>query len=257
MNPDLIDLPGNGEGFPRQLSSREKEWLFSLLPEDRPGYSLYRRKIEPLYVLGHGRFSDTSLVLGKREDSLDDTMPPAPVFAIGSLTFEETEVYVTINEELESQIEVDISRTGNKILPAKLKELRRWSYSDWRPGRKAPGDSSEVREVHLIPGQVVLAIAPRHKRIWAYDSGSGINHLIPVTNYFNEVIRVKQIRDPKLALNSNLVFENSLELTDQDLGAAFLIYNKYWKKISLDYSIFVSTENKDKDKSLFKIFKRG
>lgn len=255
MNPN--DLPGNGESFPRRLSSREKEWLFSVLPSDRLGYNIYREKIEDLFVIGRGRFGDTDFVLGKKEESVDETMPPVPVFAIGSLIYKETEVYVVIHEEFEGQIEFDISRTGGKILPPQLSEIKRWSYSSWRPGQNAPGDNSKVREVHLVPGSVVLAIASEHKRIWVYEAGTGINHLIPVTNFFNEVIRVKHIRDPKLALNSKLVFDPSFELSDQDLGAAFLIYNKYWKKISLDYSIFVSTEKKDKEKSLFKIFKRG
>ncbi|MGE5431065.1 MAG: hypothetical protein ACM3QX_08325 [Syntrophomonadaceae bacterium] len=255
MNPN--DLPGNGGSFPRRLSLREKEWLFSVLPSDRPGYRLYREKIEPLFVIGRGRFGDTDFMLGRSEDSLDETMPPVPVFAAGNLLYEETEVYVTIHEEFEGQIEFDISRTGGNILPRELNEIKRWSYSDWKPGKNAPGDGSKVREVHLIPGRIVLAIASEHKRIWVYEAETGINHLIPVTNFFNEVVRVKHIRDPKLALNSKLIFDSSFELKDQDLGAAFLIYNKYWKKISLDYSIFVSADKEDKEKSLFKIFKRG
>jgi hypothetical protein len=52
-------------------------------------------------------------------------------------------------------------------------------------------------------------------------------------------------------LNSGPVSEGSFELSDQYMESAFLIYSKYWKKINPDYSIFVSTEKKDKGKSLF------
>lgn len=255
MNPN--DLPANGESFPRRLSPREKEWLFYLLPKDRPGYNAYRDKIENLFVIGHGKFSNTSYILGKYEDSGDETAPPVPVLATGSLFYKETEVYAVIHEEFEGQIEFDISRTGSKVLPLELHELKRWTYSDWKPGKDAPGDASGVREIHLIPGRVVLAIAREHKRIWVYESQTGVNHFIPVTNFFNDLMRVKNIRDPKIVLNSSLIFDPAFELKDEELGSAFLLYNKNWKKINLDYSIFVSTEKKDKGPSLFRIFKRG
>ncbi|HEX2866838.1 MAG TPA: hypothetical protein VHO03_07335 [Ignavibacteriales bacterium] len=255
MNPN--DLPENGESFPRKLSPREKEWLFYLLPRDRPGYSAYRDKIENLFVIGHGNFSSTSYILGKYEDKADLAAPPVPVFAAGSIFYKETEVYAVIHEEFEGQIEIDISRTGSKVLPKELHELKRWTYSDWKPGKGAPGDSSALREIHIVPGRVVLVIAGEHKRIWVYEAQSGVNHFIPVTNFFNDLMRVRNIRDPKIVLNSSLIFDPSFELKDEELGQAFLLYNKNRKKISLDYSIFVSTEKKDKGHSLFRIFKRG
>lgn len=237
-----IELPRNGEAFPRKLSAREKDWLFSVLPASRNGYREYREKIEKLFVVGYGRFGSTNLVLGEKGTAIDDTIPSAPVFAIGVINYKEAEVYVLIHEETEGQIEFDISAAGNNLIPEKLTEMSRWSYSDWMPGKNAPGDNSGVREIHIITDKIVLVVAPGHKKIWVYDSSTGINHLIPVTNFYNEVMRIKKIKDPAIALNSKLIFEEKNDITDQDIGSAFLIYNKYWKKVTLDYSLFAKKE---------------
>ena len=63
------------------------------------------------------------------------------------------------------------------------------------------------------------------------------------------------IKDPKTALNPNRVFTNLDEFTDEDLGQGFLLYNKYWKRVELDYSLFKRDVNNKKDKSFFSFFK--
>ena len=173
--------------FPRKLTEREKEWLNFILPADKKGYFEFRKKIENLFVIGYGRFGGTNLILGKQNDKPDLSAPSSPVFASGNIIYKEAEIYVLIHEEFEGQIEIDISNKRESEIPEELTEVSRWTYSNWKPGNKAPGDISDVREIHLIKNEIVIAIAPVHKRIWVYENKSGINYFSPVTNFFNEI----------------------------------------------------------------------
>ncbi|MGE5679584.1 MAG: hypothetical protein ACM34K_01770 [Bacillota bacterium] len=242
--------------FPRDLTLFERECLLYILPSNKPGYNIYRQKIESLSVIGYGRFGQSNLILGEKSAQPDLTAPSAPVFALGAIKFMEKEVYILLHEEFEEQIEFDISGIDIFDNAVKLTETGRWSYSNWIPGKRSP-EGSPVREIHLTPGKLVLALANEQKKIWIYDGRTGVNRFIPVTNFYDVLMRVKKIRDPKIALNSGLLFENFGEFSDQDLGSAFLFYNKLWKKIELDYSGFINHSKTEKKKTFLNFFKRG
>lgn len=246
----------NSIEFPRELNKLERQWLFSVLPDDKPGYFNFRRKLETFKVVGHGVNGGMNYFMGKEGSLPDLTAPTAPVLAAGTIEFPETFIDVVVHEEFEGMIEIDISITG-RFPSESEKELRRWSYSSWVPGRKAPGDNTRVREIELVPDSITIAVAPVHKRIWIYEKATGINHFVPVTNYYNELMRIRKIKDAHTALNSNLLFENIDKYADQDLGAAFLIYNKYWRKIKLDYSYFMPEKTAKNESFLSRFFKRG
>ncbi|MHB9041769.1 MAG: hypothetical protein ACYC4T_14040, partial [Melioribacteraceae bacterium] len=122
--------------------------------------------------------------------------------------------------------------------PDDLSQAKVWTYSDWMPGDRAPFDKSYVREVKLIKKEIILVIAPVHKKVWVYNAKSGINHFVPVTNYYNEMMILLNIKDPEKALNPGRLFTNLDEFTDQQLVQGFLAYNRYWQRIELDYSYF-------------------
>ncbi len=226
------------EKFPRELSAREKNWLFAALPENKLGYKQYRDIIENLLVIGCGRFGEGNFILGEKDDKIDLDASSSPILAVANITFDVGKVYVTIHEELEGQIEVDIKATADENIPDDLSQAKVWTYSDWMPGGKAPFDKSYVREVNLIKKEIILVIAPVHKKVWVYNAKSGINHFVPVTNYYNEMMILLNIKDPEKALNPGMLFTNLDEFTDQQLVQGFLAYNKYWQRIELDYSYF-------------------
>ncbi|MFA7227586.1 MAG: hypothetical protein WC061_01010 [Melioribacteraceae bacterium] len=226
------------EKFPRELSSKEKNWLYTALPVDKLGYKQYRDIIENLLVLGYGRFGEGNLILGEEGDTIDLEISSSPILAVATITFDVGKIYVTIHEELDNQIEVDIKGTAMDTIPDDLSQAKVWTYSGWMPGEKAPFDKSIVREVHLIKNQIVLAIAPVHKKVWVYNSESGINHFIPVTNYYNEMMILIGNKDSNTALNPGRLFTNLDEFTDEQLAQGFLVYNKYWQRVELDYSQF-------------------
>jgi hypothetical protein len=57
---------------------------------------------------------------------------------------------------------------------------------------------------------------------------------IPVTNFYNELMLVKQIRDPAIALRSQLLFESHRSYADADLKAAFIAYNAVRRRVDVE-----------------------
>jgi hypothetical protein len=233
-----FDMINNQEHFPRELSEQEKELLFSALPENKNGYKVYRNKIEKMVVLGYGRFGNSNFILGSIDSEIDIDSPSTPIFAISKIVYDDHEIYVTIHHENEGQIEIDIQNFELAPKINEMKEIYRWTYSNWIPGEQAPHDNSSVREIHLILKSLVLVIAPEHRKIWVYNAKDGVNYLVAVTNFYNELMLLMDERDPEVALNPNRLFTNLQEYKDEKLGQAFLLYNKNWNRIDIDYSFF-------------------
>lgn len=247
-----MNYDGNKTDFPRELSALEKDWISSALPDKKPGYKKYKERLFSLYVIGKSGIEDYSVILGKK-DSIPEEDLTFPVFASGNIVYKAGYVYVTVSSEEEGQVEIDFD--VNLSEPSGLTEIKRWSYSDWFPGEPTPEDNSIVREIAVIKKELILAAAPFHKRIWIYEAGSGINHLIPVTNFYNELMRTLKIKDPEIVLDSNKFFSNIDKYKDEDLAGAFLSYNKRWKKVDIDYSVIKEKSKKD-EKSFFGFIKR-
>lgn len=224
--------------FPRELTTREKSWLFAALPETKPGYKQYRDIIDGLIVIDKGRFGEENLILGEKGDAYDPETPSTPIFAIANIEFEEAKIYITIHEESDRQVEVDIKSISGKSIPENLHQTGVWTYSDWIPGQKAPFDNASVHEIQLIFSKIVLVIAPTHKKIWVYNDDSGINHFVPITNYYNELMIIIKDKNPETALNPSRLFDNLNEFTDEQLVQGFLAYNKHWNRIELDHNLF-------------------
>ena len=238
------------ENFPRKLKELERELLFSILPSEKSGYLTYREKIENKYVLGSGRFGETNLILGNKEEELDIQDASSTIFAAGSIIYDEGKIEISINEEIEDRIEFDISPKDYEFV-FKCKEIKRWNYSEWIPGQKSPKENSYVREVIISQGKYILAISPEEKRIWLHENDSGINHLIPLSNYYNQLMIEKNIRDPKIALKPNLFFGDKTgkhsEYTDIELRNTFISYNKYLRKLDIkEKPIITKTKSKRK-----------
>ncbi|OFX47274.1 MAG: hypothetical protein A2279_12370 [Stygiobacter sp. RIFOXYA12_FULL_38_9] len=248
-------MTNNLEHFPRELTSQEKELLLTALPENKIGYKHYRDKIERMVVLGNGRFGGGNFILGPIDSELDLESKSTPIFAISKIVYDDHEIYVTIHHESEDQIEIDIQNFELTPKINEMKEIYRWTYSNWSPGQKAPYDNSAVREIHLILKSLVLVIASEHRKIWVYSAKDEVNYLIPVTNFYNELMLIMDERNPEVALNPNRLFIHLDEYSDEKLGQAFLLYNKYWNRIEVDYSLF-DAKMVQRRKSFFDFLKK-
>jgi len=218
--------------YPRILRPKELDALEYVLPADRHGYREYRNHIAGMVVLGEGRRGKGNLVLGFEGDVPDTTSPLAAVVAYGMIETTREGFSITVREYVEKQIDVEIVSGAQQELPDHYEEKRRWTYSDWMPGQLSPATDTPVREI-AVDQNTVLAIAGKEKRLWVYNRTSGMVLLIPITNYYNELMLLKNIRDPKVALKSGLLFENLQSYTDADLAAAFHAYNKLRPKVQL------------------------
>ncbi len=241
--------------FPRKLTELEKNLLFSILPENKSGYNAYRKKIENLFVIGKGRFGETNLILGKEGNVPDFTIPSPPVFAIGFVYYENNKADIIINEQIDDEIEFDIFFSN--ALNENLREIKRWSYSEWIPGYNAPGDNSSVREVEIIKNEFLLAIAPGHKKLWLHSYKNGINLLLPVTNFYNYLMLVKNIRSAEIVFKPDRLFSELNSFKDDELIKAFTAYNKYFRHVNLNFDEPAQNTHKKKSKKLFDLFKRG
>ena len=56
---------------------------------------------------------------------------------------------------------------------------------------------------------------------------------IPITNFYNEIMLLKGIRDPEIALHSALLFTEPGRFTDEDLRSAFIAYNTIRQRVEI------------------------
>ncbi len=248
--------------YPRHLSPREREWISWVLPAERAGYRDVWERIESLDVIGDGRRGKGEIILGPSDAQPDLTNPLPPVFAYGVIETDAGPISVTIREILEDQVSVEIVNQKSDEVPEKLVERRRWTYSRWSPGQACPQCDQMGREVSMsFEGSSVvsldLAICPADKRLWVHDRGTGVNRLIPVTNFYNELMLHKNVRDPKIALDSKIFFMTLDRYSDADLRSAFQSYNKLKTKVHLGGTIDMGeTAKSHRLHKLFQFFRR-
>lgn len=251
-----MNLYLNGQDFPRNLSELELYWLNLILPEDKPGYKIYRDKICKLFVIGYGKFPPFNLIIGNKDDIPDLTIPSQPIIATGTFFYKMGKVSVSIFEEFENQIEVDIQSEGfnyYEISPAELKnkEIKFFTYSNWTPGQKHPSDNSELRLIE-IDSEFLLVISKKHKRIWIYDKKLQTNKFIPITNFYQWVLKIAGIRDPKVMTDINYFFLNLNKFSDSQIKEAFINYNRDWRKVEIQSQFENKKEKQNWFKKLFK-----
>ncbi len=222
----------SAETYPRPLRAKEREMLEFVLPAESPGYNDYRRRIATMVVLAEGRRGKGNFVLGKPGDRADITSPLPSVVAYGAVETTLETFTITVREVVCDQIDAEIVSNRGEEIPDHIPETRRWTYSTWRPGMLSPATQSPVREVK-INKSLVLAIVAQEKRLWLFDGELLMNHLIPITNYYNELMFHKHIRDPQVALKSGLLFDQIHRYSDGDLRAAFVAYNSLKRRVKV------------------------
>ena len=224
--------PPAGSGFPRPLRASELDALLFVLPSDRPGYRHYRELVQGMTALAEGRRGSGNLVLGAPDDRADLISPLAPVIAFGVIETEGDRYMVTVREESGRQVDVEIVSSRGEEIPDTILEKRRWTYSTWRPGEPAPGSGAQVRVI-TVDEMHALAVAPADRRIWIYDGTTGMNHLLPITNFYNALMLHMRVRDPRKALDSSTFFADQAEYADEELRTAFAGYNATRRRVDL------------------------
>lgn len=241
MLQENFNLNGNGESkFPRKLSVTEKDLLLWLLPENKTGYKKYRDYLNSSNVIGFGRRGIGNLILSDKNISADLDIPLPQVFAFGMVVGKTQQISVSIREIIYDQLEIEIDGLDDKELVIDFNETKRWSFSDWSEKKVCPICTGELREIKF--SNYILVFCKTDERIWINNLETGVNHLIPITNYYNELMLLKNIRDPILVLNSKNLF-NSLEtFTNNELINSFIAYNRLRKKVDIN-NYFTTEQN--------------
>lgn len=235
------------EAFPRELRPLERELLLWVLPAERPGYKVYSDLVERWMVVARGRRGEGNYILAPVSEQPDNESPLPQVLAYGVVETSSGKVSVIVRERLGDQLEFEIVNLQGEVVPDVLEEARRWTFSTWLPSQVCPICSRSLREVSMQTKQsrsLVLAVCPSDERLWIYEGDSGINYPIPRTSFYNELMLHRNVRDPKIALDSSRLFRDLDTFSDRDLQAAFASYNTIRTKVTVESAILVEPEKK-------------
>lgn len=231
---------GPEQRYPRPLRARERAWLEWILPADRPGYAAFGEALSGLSVIGEGRRGEGEIVLGPPGAEPDLNPPLGAVYSYGAIETNFGTISVTVREPVDGQLSLEIVSHRAERVPEEFEEARRWTYARWNPGDPCPQCAAPAREVPMRTSgesRLVLALCAADRRLWVHDAASLVNRLIPVTNFYNEIMLHKNIRDPKIALDSRRLFADLGTLTDADLSRAFQTYNALKAKVHIDGAV--------------------
>lgn len=230
------------EGFPRNLTETERELLLWVLPAERHGYRAMRALVEGWKVTARGRRGAGNYILSQPQERVDLDSPLPQVFAYGVVETDQGEISVTVREPLGNQVEFEIAKLGSGDAAAPFREIRRWTFSTWNPGKPCPICAGAVREVAMLTvsgRRLVLAICRTDKRLWVCDERTQVNHPVPITNFYNELMFRQHIRDPETALHPERLFSSLNAYQDEALIGAFRSYNMIRTKVLLEDEIIV------------------
>lgn len=239
--------------FPRKLSDAELNLLLLLLPEEKSGYARYRSLIREFFVIGEGRFGEGNYLLGNANDEIDLEISSSPILTSGVVKTDKTTFEISINEIQDNKIEFSISPYPDQNEIFRVEKVI--TLSDWIPGKKSP-DGNKVKLYSIDGMNYILAIVPAEHKIWLYEKSSGINYPIPVSNFYNELLRLKRETRNEVYKNPNKLFEDIELFTELEIILAFLLYSKYKRRFHLDHLIDKFLTEPKKKKSLFSFFRR-
>ncbi len=235
------------ERLPRDLSRFERELLLWVLPAERPGYRTIRSLVEEWKVTARGRRGVGNYILAALDERVDVESPLPQVVAYGIVETDQGDISVTVREPFGNQIEFEIVKLGRGDLNLPFLETRRWTLSTWNPGEACPICAKPLREVVMatVSGhRMVLAICAADKRLWVFDERTQVNHPVPVTNFYNELMFHEHVRDPEIGLHPERLFSTLRDYRDAALVKAFRTYNMIRTKVPLEDEIIVPASPK-------------
>lgn len=237
--------------YPRALTHVERELALWLLPEELLFYSDYRNAIFTKEVIAQGRWGTGDLLVGSRDAYIDLTLGMTQVVAYGECIVGGETLTIGIHEPNQDDL-IELQFSGIYPLPENIVIANGWSYSYWKPGMNCPATDTEVREITLNKSfdnpMFTLAISRANRSLWLHHHINGWNQLIPVTMFYDELLRTKRIRDAALITKPSTFFEKIDEFQDYEYRRALQEYNNR-KGNKLDLSDIIISETRQEKKS--------
>ena len=230
-------ISNNGREFPHELDPLERDMIFRQLPEHSKTYRRYREWIRQMKVVGLGKRGTGHLILAEHGVNPDTFQLVTPVFAVGGAEQSYAELTVVIHEVSDDSISVELMTLKGNFELFGVEKARLWSISDWKPGDGCPKCLNQIREIKLPPkgdNKATLAICSNHHGIWIHDSELEMNHIIPLTGFMNELNRQEGLRKGRYEYHSpSRVFSELDKFSDLEFTNAFVLYNKFWRKLEV------------------------
>ncbi len=233
-----LPISNNGKEFPRELTTLEHALIFNQLPENSEVYGRYRERIRRMHVVGLGSRGAGHLVLGEHKPSADILEMVTPVFAVGGAESGGTSLTVVVHEIEEETISVELMTLKGSFETFNIDEAKIWSISGWKGGDPCPKCSVRVREIKfpVLSGdqEATLAVCKEHRGIWVSDGILKMNHIIPITSFLSELETQRTLREGKGKYRPvTQVFDEIEGYPDSDFLHAFVLYNKFWRKMDV------------------------
>lgn len=171
--------------------------------------------------------------MGRDTQTIDLTAPMEPVVAYGEFMFDNGRALSVSVHHPDDELRVEVHFSGMSRDEYEIAdESRRWCFSYWVPGDASPASGARVRELTLDDTQsLVLALDAEKRLMWLHDATTMGNMLIPVTNFYNELMLLKGMRDPAVGLAHRRLFDVPEENDDAILRRAFARYNMTFRKV--------------------------
>lgn len=239
--------------FPRHLDKNEFKLLAAILPFNKTGYKKYYNFISSAFVVSNGRFGGGNLILGSIDAIADLSIPSTPIIANGKVKTNIGEYYLTIHDLENDLLEVDINPFPVENSDLIVENVS--SISMWKPGEPSPGNF-KVKEYEIESKKYVLAICKDEKAIWLYEYASGLNHSIPVSNFFIELVNIKREKSSPIIKDPSKIFDIIDLYSDYEIILAFLLYCRYKRKFNFDNLLQQHLIDQKRTKRRFNIFRR-
>lgn len=221
--------------YPRPIAPIEEMILKVILPAEHEGYRAYFEFASHAEILGEGRWGAGDLILTNSRNGsqteIDRTKGMRRVIAFGEFALADGRtIAVTCHEPEDDQMEVQFSEDIAQLSPTEIRSS--WTYSGWRPGSELAGGITP-REIALKNShgrtEFVLALSQQRRNIWLHHIATGFNQLLPVTGFYEYLLRSKPVaeldRTREAALSPRYFFTHLSEFTDENLRLALIHYN--------------------------------
>lgn len=232
----------HSEHLPRKLNSGELGIIFNLFPQNSPHYTAYINLLKNWYICKIDSADPFKLFLCENSEVIPDDFV-MPVVNIGGINIGDQFYDFTFFENSGDTVRIEIS-----IERAVKNE---YSLANWKPGDSSPF-SGDLRTVEINKGEYLLLRDIAKKKLWVHDKNKSGNIILTVTSFYNSVMGVENIKDPKVAFNFDLLFSD--KFGDDVLTKAFYLHAKKNKIPGIKVEIPEVTE-KEKPNFWKRLFK--